>query len=162
MCVSSSDNTNQCLNLSVLECQYLIPFGVWDHNNNFTIYEQPTPNDATVIFSQKSMETGAVMKQALFCCNACSAFQIHKKKLLLSDTCGGQNRNQHVTVVVLYAVQWTDHIRVIEQFLERGHTYMECEFMHSTIEVAQKNFLVLCICMENHVWSCRCKNPYEV
>ncbi|CAG9773351.1 unnamed protein product [Ceutorhynchus assimilis] len=55
-----------------------------------------------------------------------------------SDTCGGQNRNQHVAALLLYAVQET-HIEVIEhKFLESGHSYMEADSMHSSIEKAKK------------------------
>jgi len=65
---------------------------------------------------------------------------------MFSDTCGGQNRNQNIAAVLLYAVQSIDHINVIEQkFLEKGHTYMECDSMHSAIEFAQKNSSALCV-----------------
>lgn len=57
---------------------------------------------------------------------------------LFSDTCGGQNRNQNVAAILLYAVRST-HLQVIEQkFLESGHTYMECDSMHSSIEQSKK------------------------
>lgn len=58
---------------------------------------------------------------------------------LFSDTCSGQNRNQQVAAALLYAVQNT-HLTVIEQkFLESGHSHMECDSMHSSIENARKN-----------------------
>lgn len=58
---------------------------------------------------------------------------------MFSDTCSGQNRNQQVAAALLYAVQNT-HLTVIEQkFLESGHTHMECDSMHSSIENARKN-----------------------
>lgn len=58
---------------------------------------------------------------------------------LFSDTCGGQNRNQHVAAILLYTVSNT-HIQTIEhKFLESGHSYMECDSMHSAIEHAKKN-----------------------
>jgi len=41
---------------------------------------------------------------------------------MFSNTYGGQNRNQNIAVVLLYAVQLIDHINVIEQtFQEKGH-----------------------------------------
>ncbi|CAG5055758.1 unnamed protein product [Parnassius apollo] len=56
------------------------------------------------------------------------------------DTCGGQNRNQFVAALLLWAVQKIDHLKVIEQkFLESGHTQMEADSMHSSIEFAKKN-----------------------
>ena len=55
---------------------------------------------------------------------------------MFSDTCGGQNCNQNVAAVLLYAVQSIGHLKVIEQFMEKAHTYMECHSMHSAIEFA--------------------------
>ena len=83
---------------------------------------------------------------------------------MFSDTCGGQNRNQNVAAVLLYAVQSIDHIRVIEQkFLEKGHTYMECDSMHSAIEFAHKNSSVFCVSAWKTIFEvARRKNPYAV
>lgn len=58
---------------------------------------------------------------------------------LFSDSCGGQNRNQHVAVLLLHVVLST-HLEVIEQkFFEPGHSHMECDSMHSAIESQKKN-----------------------
>lgn len=61
-----------------------------------------------------------------------------KEIFLFSDTCGGQNRNQHIPALFLYLTQ-TTHLDVIEQkFLESGHTFMKVDSMHSTIENEQR------------------------
>uniref|UniRef100_A0A6P7F5F0 Uncharacterized protein LOC114326508 n=1 Tax=Diabrotica virgifera virgifera TaxID=50390 RepID=A0A6P7F5F0_DIAVI len=58
---------------------------------------------------------------------------------LFCDTCGGQNRNQNVAAVMLYAVQMIPNLKIIEiKFLESGHSHMECDSMHSAIESAKK------------------------
>nr|XP_023020943.1 uncharacterized protein LOC111509421 [Leptinotarsa decemlineata] len=57
-----------------------------------------------------------------------------------SDTCGGQNRNKYVTAAMIYAVAKIDNLQVIDlKYLEPGHTYLEVDSMHATIERARKN-----------------------
>lgn len=57
-----------------------------------------------------------------------------------SDTCGGQNRNKYVTAAMLYAVANIDNLEVIDlKYLEPGHTYLEVDSMHATIERARRN-----------------------
>jgi len=66
-----------------------------------------------------------------------------KKVTFFSDSCSGQNRNQYVCAVLLYAVK-TLPINIIEhKFLVKGHTMMECDSMHSAIEYAQKSIHIL-------------------
>lgn len=59
---------------------------------------------------------------------------------LFCNTCGGQNRNQQVAAILLYAVENIAHLQKIEpKFLESGHSQMECDSMHFAIESAKKN-----------------------
>lgn len=59
------------------------------------------------------------------------------------DTCGGQNRNQFIVSALLYAVNRTENLRTIDlKYLESGHSVMECDSMHSTIERARKNLKI--------------------
>jgi hypothetical protein len=54
--------------------------------------------------------------------------------ILYSDTCSGQNRNQNISAMFLYAVQKTN-VELIDHFyMESGHSQMECDSAHSTIE----------------------------
>ena len=57
-----------------------------------------------------------------------------------SDTCGGQNRNKHVTAAMQHFVSDnTNNIKVINQkFFESGHCFMECDSMHSAIETSKQ------------------------
>ncbi|CAH1107035.1 unnamed protein product [Psylliodes chrysocephalus] len=58
---------------------------------------------------------------------------------LFSDTCGGQNKNQFVAAMFIYAVQVLQ-INIIDQkFLVSGHSQMECDSMHARIETVAKN-----------------------
>jgi hypothetical protein len=57
-----------------------------------------------------------------------------------SDTCGGQNRNQFVTTAMLYAVNIKPNLQTIDlKFMESGHSYLECDSMHATIEKKRKH-----------------------
>lgn len=58
---------------------------------------------------------------------------------LFSDTCSGQNRNQFISALFLYVVQNTNLQIVEHNFMEKGHSYMEVDSMHSAIETARKN-----------------------
>ena len=58
--------------------------------------------------------------------------------ILYSDSCSGQNRNQYLSGGLLNTVNRHPYVKVIEQkFLEMGHTQMECDAMHSSIEHAK-------------------------
>lgn len=60
--------------------------------------------------------------------------------LLFSDTCGGQNRNKYVAGAMLYAVKHIANLEIIDlKFMESGHSYLEADSMHSTIERARKH-----------------------
>ena len=61
-----------------------------------------------------------------------------------SDNCMGQNRNKYVASALLYTVSTSTHIKVIDQkFLEAGHTQMECDSVHSSIEYAKRKIIYI-------------------
>ncbi|CAG5002002.1 unnamed protein product [Parnassius apollo] len=101
---------------------------------NLTIHEATLPNNAfcftwsEVNGRKGSSEIGTILLHYLLNCVCDNVTEIS----LFSDTCGGQNRNQFVAALLLWAVQKIDHLKVIEQkFLESGHTQMEADSMHS-------------------------------
>lgn len=52
-----------------------------------------------------------------------------------SDTASGQNRNTIVSAMFIRALSFFDNLKVINQkFMESGHSEMECDSVHSTIE----------------------------
>jgi len=111
---------------------------------NLTIYEQAEPHDAhcylwsEVDGRRGSNKIGTCLLQYL------QNLPNHVQEVsMFSDTCGGQNRNQNITAILYYAVQTIQNLKSIEEkFLESGHTYMECDSMHSAIEFAKKNSAV--------------------
>ncbi|XP_072399595.1 uncharacterized protein [Diabrotica undecimpunctata] len=109
---------------------------------NFTIYESAPPNDAFCYFwtevngKRGSCEIGTCLSLYI------QSLTENRKNVMhltiFSDTCGGQNRNIQVAAVLLHTVQCHPTLDVIEQkFMESGHSYMEVDSMHSSIETAK-------------------------
>jgi hypothetical protein len=63
------------------------------------------------------------------------------KKSLYFLTRSGQNSDQYIAVLFMFMfISQTFHFKIIEhKFLEKGHTHMEVDSMHSAIEYAQKH-----------------------
>jgi len=58
---------------------------------------------------------------------------------MFSDTCGGQNRNIQMSIALMHACQTTNNLKTVTQYMiESGHSQMECDSVHSTIETACK------------------------
>uniref|UniRef100_A0A069DZ34 Putative sola1-8 ap n=1 Tax=Panstrongylus megistus TaxID=65343 RepID=A0A069DZ34_9HEMI len=56
-----------------------------------------------------------------------------------SDTCGGQNRNVNMAIMLSLVTSVRDTLKVIDQkFLLPGHTHLECDADHAKIEKAKK------------------------
>ncbi|KAI4455546.1 dna-directed rna polymerases i ii and iii subunit rpabc2 [Holotrichia oblita] len=112
---------------------------------NLTICEGAPPNNAycftwtEVNGARGSLEIGTCLYLYL------KALPEHVKEVsLFSDTCGGQNRNQNVLIMIYYFIHHeSSNIAVIGQkFLESGHSMMECNSMHSAIEKQKRNLSV--------------------
>jgi hypothetical protein len=81
-----------------------------------------------------------------------------------SDTCGGQNRNQFVAASMLYSLTKNPSLkRLNHKFLEPGHSQMECDSVHATIETAKRKTVVYVPSQWHTVVSmARRRNPYLV
>jgi hypothetical protein len=54
---------------------------------------------------------------------------------MFSDTYGGENRNSQMAIMAMHIVQEKPNLKVLEQkFFESGHSTMEADSMHSTIQ----------------------------
>lgn len=86
-----------------------------------------------------------------------------KEVSLFSDTCGGQNRNQNVAAMFMYAVQYLNIETITHNFLESGHSQMECDSMHAAIEAEKKWIDVFSMVDWVNIFRrARRKNPYNV
>ncbi len=85
------------------------------------------------------------------------------KLRLFCDSCGGQNRNQNVAAALLWAAQKSRMNEIVINFLETGHTQMQCDSMHAAIENEKRHKAVYCLNdWVNIMTSARHKNPYQV
>jgi hypothetical protein len=113
---------------------------------NFTIYEASAPNNGLCFFwteidgHRGSSEIGTCLLKYIE-----NLPDNIKHLTLFSDTCGGQNRNLQVAALLLNAVQ-IFNVDIIEQkFLESGHSFMEVDSMHSSIESKKKFMPIYCV-----------------
>ena len=52
-----------------------------------------------------------------------------------SDTCAGQNRNRAVSsMIIVFLKRSVNTLKVHQKYFESGHSQMECDAMHSSIE----------------------------
>ncbi|CAK1588598.1 unnamed protein product [Parnassius mnemosyne] len=115
---------------------------------NLTLYESALPNEAycfvwTEVHGKKgSSEVGTILAHYLTNCIPENVTEVS----LFSDTCGGQNRNQFIAALLLWVINQSKQLQIIEhKFLESGHSYMEADSMHSSIESAKKHRDVYCL-----------------
>lgn len=112
---------------------------------NFTIYEASLPNNAYCLcWSELNGKKGSCeIGSCLFYYLSSQLPKTVTELSIFSDTCSGQNRNQYISALLLWAVQKVDHLQIIEQkFLESGHSHMEVDSMHAAIENASKNISI--------------------
>ena len=114
---------------------------------NFTIFEQNSKVGLCFLWEEFNGKRGS--------CEVATCLSLYIKGLpshiqkvsFFSDCCSGQNRNRIVAVALLHVLNSQDSsisINEIEQnFLEPGHTSMEVDSMHSSIE-SSKKFPFLC------------------
>jgi len=110
---------------------------------NFTIYETGTQKGFCYIWDETEGHRGA---------NEIATCLLHYIRLLpscvkqvctFSDTCAGQNRNQHLCAAMLYAISSTSVSLIDVKYMESGHSYLEADSMHSTIERARRHQKIL-------------------
>lgn len=56
-----------------------------------------------------------------------------------SDTAGGQNRNKYLAAALLHTINNGPLQTIDVKYMESGHSYLEADSMHATIERARKN-----------------------
>lgn len=64
--------------------------------------------------------------------------EVKRPIIIYSDGCTAQNRNSVLANALLYLSDKYD-ILITQKFLEKGHTQMECDSVHSAIETCLKN-----------------------
>lgn len=85
-----------------------------------------------------------------------------KPIVIFSDGCAAQNRNVTLANALLdYAIRY--NIKIYQKYLVVGHTQMECDSVHSTIERRKKNKeLYVPADFIQIIKDARAKQPYQV
>lgn len=85
-----------------------------------------------------------------------------KEVIIFSDGCPYQNRNVTLSNALSRLARLRD-ITIVQKFLEKGHTHMECDNVHSAIERKLRKKPIYC--PQNYVdimQSARLSQPYKV
>ena len=106
---------------------------------NLCVYSAAPPNDV-VCYCWSEIEGGRGSNEIGTCLFKwlCQLPLSVKEVSLYPDKCSDQNKNLNVVTLLMYAVQKTQLEIITHNFLESGHSYMECDSMHSAIETEKK------------------------
>lgn len=106
---------------------------------NLTFYELQTKMGHCYYWTEAEACRGAndIATAIVMYLEKVDATERYKEVVLYSDTCGGQNRNKICITAILSFLSSAKTIKKVSQkFFESGHSHMECDSMHSTIESA--------------------------
>jgi len=82
--------------------------------------------------------------------------------VIYSDGCGSQNRNATLSNALSLLAK-EKQITITENYLEKGHTQMECDSVHSVIERKKKNRdIFVPVQYVQLIQDARTKSPYKV
>lgn len=103
--------------------------------HNFTIYNLKTQDGYCFLWHEGEGGLSANIFASIICTFLAGECEKSDKKvfILYSDGCTCQNRNATLSNALLNLSMEKDII-IIQKYLEKGHTQMECDSMHSTIE----------------------------
>ncbi len=117
-----------CPKLQASALYYKMKLGV----HNFTIYNMASHEASNYLWHEG--EAGLSANQFASCIvHFLEAHPTYNEYILWSDGCGYQNRNLILSNALLkFATEKKK--QVTQKYLERGHTQMECDSVHSVIE----------------------------
>lgn len=104
-------------------------------NFNFTVYDTATKNGYCYFWNETEGKREA-NEIATCLMRFLDEIPVSVKQVsMFSDCCPGQNRNSILPAMLNFVVKNSVHLESVElKFLQSGHTMMECDSMHSTIE----------------------------
>jgi len=107
---------------------------------NFTVYNHANNAGYCMIWDETKGKRGSAEIGSLLLRYVSEHVTTDIKHVIItSDSIVSQNRNQYITALLFIAVQCLPGIETIEQkFIEPGHTEMEVDSMHSTIDCQRK------------------------
>jgi hypothetical protein len=131
--------------------------------HNFTLYNVKTKDGHCFMWDESEAETNSNVF-AMILCKFIANLNVEPGAtiILWSDGCNYQNRNTTLSNAFLNLAQLL-RITIIQKYLERGHTQMECDSMHSKIEKRLKHIDITL--PSGYMTACRqarTTNPYHV
>ncbi|XP_022203503.2 uncharacterized protein LOC111060166 [Nilaparvata lugens] len=106
--------------------------------HNFTVYNIVSHQSTAYWFSEIDSDLSASTFASLILVYLKDQLSSEKNIVIFSDGCTYQNRNAIMANALLnYCIE--NKCTIIQKFLERGHTQMECDSVHSLIERKLKN-----------------------
>ncbi len=110
---------------------------------NFTIYEHDSKDGYCFLWDETEGKRGAAEISSILLKYLQNLPKNVNHITSFSDTCAGQNRNRFITATMMYAVQTLNNINTIDlKYMESGHSYLEADAMHATIEAASRHLNV--------------------
>ena len=103
--------------------------------HNFTLYNLKTADVNCFLWDETMADLSASVFASMLVSfiNTNVIFQEGDEIIFYSDGCTYQNRNSVLSDALL-DVAIMNKIYIIQKYLERGHTQMECDAAHSSIE----------------------------
>ncbi|XP_044750002.1 uncharacterized protein LOC123310551 [Coccinella septempunctata] len=109
--------------------------------HNFTVYDVAT-KEVVCYWYNETQADGQASTYASFLLDFLEEkfLNVDEKKpiIIYSDGCTPQNRNAILANALLYLSE-KNNVKIIQKFLVKGHTQMECDSVHSAIERRLKN-----------------------
>lgn len=113
--------------------------------HNFTIFDLHSKNGYCFIWHEGEGELTANCFATIVCkflsTEIIPQLKPQQKIILFSDGCNAQNRNATMANALLNLAV-TSKVCIVQKYLEKGHTQMECDSMHSTIERKLKGRII--------------------
>jgi len=106
---------------------------------NFTIYEAASHNGYCYIWNETEGKRGANEIATCLLQYIKSLPDCAKELRTFSDTCAGQNRNQFLCAAMMHAVKKSKLDFIDLKYMESGHSYLEANSMHSTIDKCKRH-----------------------
>jgi len=130
--------------------------------HNFTLYNLANDDVVCYVWHEGEGELNANIFASFVTSYLENETECDKEVIIYSDGCGNQNRNATLSNA-LSALARKKGISIIQKYLEKGHTQMECDSVHSVIERRKKHRDLHCPAQYVQlIKEARLKTPYKV
>ncbi|KAF0715859.1 Uncharacterized protein FWK35_00033945, partial [Aphis craccivora] len=107
--------------------------------HNFAVYNLATHDAMAYWFDESECSMSASVFASCLVDYLCQLIDQSMRTIIVySDGCGYRNRNSILSNAFLH-LSVDKKVTIIQKYLEKGHTQMECDSAHSTIERSYKN-----------------------